>query len=101
MSDMTKVKKCLMGDCVFNQDDNCHALAINIGDATEPHCDTYIRGSKKAGDPNNIAGVGACKCDSCEYNEDFQCLAGGITVGKKGEDVDCLSYEAKAEILVE
>jgi hypothetical protein len=101
MSEMTKVESCTKSDCVFNQNSQCHAQAINIGDEFHPDCDSYIQGSKKAGDPDTIAGVGVCKCSSCEYNESFECQAGEITVGEKSREVECLTYEAKAEVLTE
>ncbi len=101
MSDMAKVESCTKSDCIFNRNNQCHAQAINIGDEFHPDCDTYIQGSKKAGDDDVIAGVGACKCTSCEYNDNYQCQAGSINVGPKSDEVECLTYEARAEVLTE
>jgi hypothetical protein len=40
-----------------------------------------------------IAGVGACKVSTCEYNQRLECHAPSITVGRQSDEVDCLTFQ--------
>jgi hypothetical protein len=93
--DMPKVVQCEVEDCAYNQDSECHALAITIGDIDNPMCDTYCPGTGKGGDPTSLAGVGACKVTICAHNKAFECGMRTITVGWKGNDPDCLSFKKR------
>ena len=94
--EMPPVVSCEVTDCCYNVDRQCHALAIQVGNnPARPICDTYSELSGQCGDQSAIAGVGACKASSCEYNENLECIAQSITVGYQGDEPDCLTFEAK------
>ena len=92
---MSKVSQCQVTQCAYNIDTICHALAITVGDSNDPRCDTFIESSRKGGDVNSIAGVGACKVGSCRFNRSLECQAQSIVVGYRGENVDCLTFDQK------
>jgi hypothetical protein len=75
--------------CAYNQDNNCHALAITIGDGRSPDCDTFFGQAEKGGDGSGIAGVGACKVSACAHNQSLECTAGEISVGRNEDKVFC------------
>jgi hypothetical protein len=93
--EMPKVQQCDVNQCAYNEEQQCHALAITIGDNDEPECDTYFKHSERGGDKSSIAGVGACKVTGCSWNKDLECSASKIMVGLKEQDVDCLTYQPK------
>ncbi len=90
--DMPKVKQCDITNCSYNEGGMCHALAITVGDGKNPHCDTFCDAGHKGGDSESTAGVGACKVESCIFNTSLECQASGIKVGKRQNDVDCLTF---------
>jgi hypothetical protein len=93
--DSPKVLQCQVAECAYNMDNTCHALAVTIGDAMKPRCDTFCRCSEKGGDPTSIAVVGACKMASCMYNKSLECSATSISVGFMEKDIDCLTFRLK------
>ena len=93
--DMPKIMQCTATQCAYNQEKQCHALAITIGDATHPHCDTFFEAPMKGGDPAMTGSVGACKVDICRFNESFECHAQGIQVGFLRDDMDCQTFNPK------
>lgn len=93
--EMPKVTNCDVEDCAYNIDEECHAMAITIGDSLNPKCDTFCQSIMKGGDVSSIAGVGACKVSSCTYNISLECQAAEICVGYKGSDPDCLTFNSK------
>lgn len=88
---MPEVASCAMTACGYNQDRNCHARAITVGDGTHPMCDTYapVSGS---GAGTSKAGVGACKVTVCTYNRDLECEAEGIRVDLHDGHPDCVTF---------
>ncbi len=88
---MPKIMDCDMMDCVYNRDDECHAMAITIGDQS-PICDTCMRGSKKGGVMDMTAGVGACKVESCKFNRSLECSSKGIHVGQHTDHAECETF---------
>ncbi len=90
--EMPKVTDCQASECSYNSDGMCHAMAITIGDMTNPQCDTFCQSSSKGGDPTCIALVGACKTTSCTHNMSLECQAPGISVGYQSGEVDCLTF---------
>ncbi len=92
---MPKVTQCSAEQCAYNTGEICHALAITVGDTTHPMCDTFCPSSMQGGDVSSTAGVGACKTSECLYNVSLECQAPSIQVGCVGEEVDCLTYDAK------
>lgn len=93
---MSNVDKCDVNACAYNHEGMCHTIAITVGgDAAHPKCDTYFGGQAKGGDRAVVAGVGACKVGSCEYNTDFECTASKISVGHGADEADCMTFEQK------
>ncbi len=90
--DMSRISKCSVGQCAYNQDMQCHALAITVGDSDNPMCDTFVVGGEKGGDADAAGGVGACKVNVCKYNESLECSAGQIEVGTKGNMAYCMTF---------
>ncbi|MFF5924225.1 DUF1540 domain-containing protein [Streptomyces flavochromogenes] len=92
--DMPVVNECAVGDCAYNRDHACHALAITLGDPGpgHAHCDTFFTAPSKGGDPTVTGRVGACKMSDCRHDTDLECRAPGIIVGYQQTDVDCLTY---------
>ena len=75
--EMTQVKSCEVGNCAYNSDHKCRALAITIGDLNNPMCDTFCQSSTKGGFEESVAGVGACKVEACSSDvEDDLAVAG-------------------------
>jgi len=90
--DMPKVKMCDATKCAFNQGNNCHALAVTIGDAQSAACDTFMVNKSKGGEIQEIAGVGACKMEDCEHNEGLYCTAKTIEVKQSSDGPVCATY---------
>jgi hypothetical protein len=91
---MTKIKECNVSECAYNSEDLCHAMAVTIGhDSEHPMCDTFCQSGRKGGEKDIIAGVGACKVASCEYNQRLECHASSIKVGRQSDEVDCLTFQ--------
>ncbi len=89
---MPKVTDCQAMECSYNVDSMCHALAITIGDGSNPQCDTFCQSSSKGGDPTCTATVGACKVKSCMHNLSLECQAPSISVGYQSGQVDCMTF---------
>jgi hypothetical protein len=90
--EMPMVNECEVEDCAYNMDRACHALAITVGDARHPNCDTFLNASVRGGDPSTTGRVGACKMSNCRHNTQLECQAPGINVGYRQNQVDCLTY---------
>jgi hypothetical protein len=93
---MPEVSECSVTSCAYNTDENCHALAITVGDdVDDPTCDTFFETDMNGGVQDVIAGVGACKVSECQYNDALECSASSIQVGLREDQVDCLTYEPR------
>jgi hypothetical protein len=93
---MPEVSECTVTECAYNTDQNCHAMAITIGeDPDDPTCDTYFESDIHGGVQDVIAGVGACKASDCQHNDSFECTAPSIQVGFRQDQVDCLTFEMR------
>ncbi|HEY3346465.1 MAG TPA: DUF1540 domain-containing protein [Nitrospirota bacterium] len=90
---MPRVLECSVTECSYNKDEECHALAIQVGGGSHPACDTFLNSKMKGGNSESVAGIGACKVSDCEYNKALECSAEGITVGRHEEHADCETYE--------
>lgn len=109
MTRIPTVTRCDVAECGFNENLNCHAAAIQIGDQLggavtermpvglqDPKCDTFTRKpGARFGAGDLIAQVGACKADTCTYNEDLRCTAPGIQVGYHDSHADCKTYQPR------
>ena len=95
MSAIPKVSTCSVTSCCFNQSEQCHAAAIQVGSA-HPACDTFTaRSGGSCGFPDTEGGVGACKVESCSYNDRLMCTAPGIVVGMHDGHADCQTYRKR------
>lgn len=90
---MSGVSECSIGECAYNSNHTCHAIAITVGDGDTPMCDTFFVGHDHSADHGH-AGVGACKVSSCQHNRELECSAGRIMVGKLENRVKCMTYVA-------
>lgn len=69
-------------------------MAITIGSAS-PICDTFLRRAKKGGVQDMNGSVGACKIDSCKFNESLECMADGIHIGMHADHAECDTFAAR------
>ncbi len=88
---LSGVAECSAGECAYNSNQSCHAIAITVGDGDLPMCDTFFTAQEHSADKGH-AGVGACKVSVCQYNRDLECSAGRILVGKMENRVRCMTY---------
>ena len=94
--EITAVGQCSVSECAYKAQDRCHAKAITIGDANGPPCcDTMICGHGHTHATELLAGVGACKVESCAHNPDLECTADSIAVGYADEQAKCMTYLAR------
>jgi hypothetical protein len=94
---MPSITRCEVKKCAYNNENNCHAFAINVGGPGDacPNCDTFFSAHSKGGHKNLIAGVGACKAETCKYNELFECVAPGVQVKLHESHADCVTFAAR------
>jgi hypothetical protein len=92
---MSPVKDCAVSNCAYNEKKACHAMAITVGEAADPMCDTFFQSDIHGGVKEMTASVGACKIADCRFNERFECSAPNIHVGFKHNHPDCLTFEAR------
>jgi len=88
---MPRVAECAIAECAYNANRTCHAIAITIGDMSQPKCDTFFVSPKHSGTKIS-AGVGACKVSACGYNKDFECSAPNIRVAGERNQVRCITF---------
>ncbi len=94
---VSDVSRCLETSCVFNTDEKCHTMAINVG-GPEPLCDTFMTGSMKGGDQDMLAKVGTCKVAQCRYNNAYECEAVNISIVDKDGKPVCGTYKFDFDI---
>lgn len=94
--EMPMVEECMVSACAYNMDNGCHARAITIGDGTHPGCDTFLMESHHTHNSQQTAGIGACKCAACEFNDDFECMTDNVQIGMVNNEANCLTYNARA-----
>lgn len=92
---MPRIISCSVSECAYNRDNQCHTLAITVGNAGHPACDTFHKFSSKGGGPDLSGGVGACKMDICKFNKSLECSASGITVGPHSGHADCKTFSQR------
>ncbi|HEX2948009.1 MAG TPA: DUF1540 domain-containing protein [Armatimonadota bacterium] len=93
MAGMPPVSKCTVENCFYNQSQQCHAPAINVG-GDHPVCDTFIPQPNHIGRKENSS-VGACHVSVCKYNSDLTCNASGIFVDYHSDHADCETFEPR------
>ena len=89
--EVPEITSCAEKQCSYNLDGHCHATAITVGDGTLANCDTFVVGPGHVRDTVRPAGVGACKVTTCKHNDDLECQAPQIQVGRH----DCLTFTRK------
>ncbi len=92
--EMPKVVSCNVIECAYNQNDQCHAMAVNVGEE-KPVCGTFYESSQKCTGMEASAGVGACKMDDCIYNDCLMCAADSIEVEWQDENAKCLTFKRR------
>ena len=92
--DMAKIIDCNAKGCVYNYNNKCHTIAINIGDDI-PCCDTFMAGDTKSGFNDVSGSIGSCKVDTCSFNRSLECAASEIHMSVVGNEVDCQTYRKK------
>lgn len=91
-ADMPRIQICDVTDCAYNNDKNCHAIAITVGNSQSARCDTFYR-HNKGGIKELNGGVGACKMDLCRFNTDLECFADqGIKVSYESGNAACATF---------
>lgn len=93
--DMPIVSECLVSECAYNVEMNCHARAITVGNSLHAGCDTFCSGSSHTKAATRVAGVGACKSTDCKFNEDLECMTDSIRVGRAGQEINCMTYSPR------
>ena len=93
--EMPAVSHCEVSECAYNSDGMCHAMAITVGDAVHPRCDTFCTSISQDLDTNCMAGVGACKTTACMFNKGLECSASDVSVGFNMDEVDCLTFHCR------
>ena len=94
---MPKITECQVTQCSYNQNRQCHTMAITVGGPEDQCacCDTYFDAGQKGGIPDLTGSVGACKANSCEFNRSFECSAPGIQVGMHSGHADCTTFRPR------
>lgn len=92
---MSKISGCDVTDCSYNMNNQCHTMAITVGNSECAYCDTYTKMNRKGGSSEIIGGVGACRESDCSYNESLECNAGSIRVGMHSGHADCTTYKKR------
>lgn len=91
---MPHVLFCSVNECAYNDHEKCHAGAITV-DSPQPLCDTFFKSSHKGGINETVGSVGACKNDTCVYNESYECAAHGIYVSMHSAYPECDTFTEK------
>lgn len=86
------VLECSVTECTYNLNNNCHARAITIGDGVHPSCDTFFGSRHHTKAAMRTAGIGACKIEACQFNDDFECMTENIRVGRSKDEISCLTF---------
>lgn len=92
---MPEVKTCTVGECSYNANSKCHAIAITVGHSSHACCDTFFKTSHKGGLKSVNGGVGACRQENCRFNKDLECSATAIMVGLPEGHADCMTFQAR------
>ena len=93
MKEMPEVNECLMSDCAYNDNQQCRAAAITVGDGACPLCDTALKSESKGGVLTSRGVVGACKVAECSFNDMLLCSAPGIRITLHERHAECGTYK--------
>jgi hypothetical protein len=86
------VLTCTAAECSYNEDLECHAQQIQVGD-DHPTCDTYTTGQAMGFQKQQEESVVMmCKVAQCNFNTSDQCHARGITVDHHAQHADCVTF---------
>jgi hypothetical protein len=96
---MPRIRDCTTNICGFNTNNQCRAMAINVGDSdpsrknAKPFCDAYFESEKKGG-ADVKSGVDTCKQSNCAFNRESFCTSEGINVAIRGGRAVCSTFKA-------
>lgn len=83
------VLTCTVGECSYNQELECLAPEIMVGD-DHPRCDTFTRDRISMATQDAI--VMTCAVAACAFNDDQHCHARGVTVDHHSGHADCVTF---------
>lgn len=89
--DNGSVLTCTVEDCSYNEELECLAPAIHVGDTDHPACDTFTR-QKNVAKAQQESIVSGCAVGECTFNSEMQCGARGVTVDHHSEHADCVTF---------
>lgn len=84
------VLTCTVSNCSYNQELECRAPQITVGD-DHPSCDTFTQQQQIKLAPQDAV-VLNCGVDQCNFNESHACGARGITVDQHAKHADCVTF---------
>jgi hypothetical protein len=90
MTALPPVSRCEVSNCFYNQDQGCHAPAINVGGA-HPSCDTFVADASHIHRADGGM-VGACMVTDCRFNAERTCQASAIQVSGHAGHADCATF---------
>lgn len=93
LAQISKVKDCSVGMCAYNRDNKCFALAVDINDAPIA-CSSFVNSTTKCAIPDISGLVGACKANTCRFNNYSECSADSICVQWSGNCARCATFES-------
>lgn len=91
---MPRIIDCNMSNCSYNDNMECHAMAITIG-KSDHMCDTFMEGERKGGVKDMRGRVGACKNEMCKFNESLECASMEIHVGQHTDHAECDTFQGR------
>ena len=89
-----EVKKCMVGQCFYNRDQECRAHGITVG-SDKPLCETFVQ-TMSHSEKQGASEVGACHVTQCSFNDSMYCHAcDDIVVDLVGDSAMCTTFRAK------
>ncbi|MCR4393239.1 MAG: DUF1540 domain-containing protein [Dehalococcoidales bacterium] len=89
--EMTRIAGCNVTKCIYNMNNECHTLAINVG--THAECNTFYGSeSNKSGFNEVRGGIGACLASDCKYNDKLECKAPNVNITAHNIHADCKTF---------
>lgn len=90
--EMPVIQDCAARECAYNTEGSCNARAITVGDGEHPACDTFFARTSHVAKRPAEAGVGACKVSACRHNQDLECTANLVRIGRHAGHAECLTF---------
>ena len=83
------VLTCTVADCSYNQELECWAPEIHVGE-THPNCDTFTHLNVQPATQESC--VTECGVMGCDFNDHRACNARGVTVSNHTSHADCITF---------